>query len=85
LRGVNYSQILFRIKHRIEHRIKRKTEYDINKMQEKQLIHFLHIGKTGGTAIKYALEHYPASGPCEIYLRGHDIRLSDIFRGEGMV
>ena len=42
------------------------------------MIHVLHIGKTGGTAIKSALEPYQD----RFNLHGHSVRLSDCPQGE---
>ena len=42
------------------------------------MIHVLHIGKTGGTAIKSALEAYPDA----FKLHGHSVRLRDCPPGE---
>ncbi len=45
-------------------------------------IHYLHIGKTGGTAIKSALGPYLKSGANEIVLHSHATTLADIPIGE---
>lgn len=45
-------------------------------------MHFLHIGKTGGSAIKHALKKYKRTENYIIKLHGHDITLKDIPRGE---
>ncbi len=50
-----------------------------------QKIHFIHIGKTGGTAVKYALQDYNATVlGCryEIILHNHNFKLKDIPIGE---
>jgi len=39
-------------------------------------LHFLHIGKTGGTAVKHALK--PVAAPGYLMLHGHDVRLHDV-------
>jgi hypothetical protein len=41
--------------------------------------HFLHIGKTGGTAIKHAIS---ASGRGDILLHGHGVKLKHVPEGE---
>lgn len=46
-------------------------------------LHFLHIGKTGGTAIKHALGAYAEDG--SLRLHGHGTRLCDIPPGESVV
>ncbi len=42
--------------------------------------HFLHIGKTGGTAVKHALA--PVAGRLRLVLHDHETRLSDLAPGE---
>ncbi len=51
-------------------------------VHRKPVVHFLHIGKTGGTAIKHALQPHTRSGPFRIVLHDHKTTLSDIPRGE---
>ena len=46
-------------------------------------LHFLHIGKTGGTAIKHALT--PVAAERQIVLHGHGARLSDVATGEQVI
>ena len=63
-----------------------KAKHVSQKMQGKQFVHFLHIGKTGGSAIKYAIEPYLAtSSPYIIYLHPHRVRLRDVPKGESIV
>lgn len=50
-------------------------------LQGKRKLHFLHISKTGGTAIKQALKGC-TSKRFEIELHGHDFRLPDVPAGE---
>ncbi len=57
------------------------AKHVIHKMRGKQPVHFLHIGKTGGKAMKHTLRHYPASSHYAISLHPHWIRLSDIPKG----
>lgn len=44
-------------------------------------VHFLHIRKTGGTALKNALRAYPATSRCVLHLHPHRIGLSDVPAG----
>ena len=51
----------------------------------KQIINFLHIGKTGGSAIKFALKDWaekPLKNNSVIYLHSHRVGLKDIPKGE---
>lgn len=66
-------------------RIKKEAKRVMQKMQGKQFVHFLHIGKTGGSAIKYAMKQYSADSRYAIYLHPHDVRLTDITKGESVV
>ena len=43
-------------------------------------VHFLHIGKTGGTAIKAALKAYPPA--VTLHVHPHRFALADVPRGE---
>lgn len=55
----------------------------ICKAQGKQIVHFLHIGKTGGSAIKDTLEKSPAKPRRYfIFLRTHGAHLKHIRQGE---
>ena len=45
-------------------------------------LHFLHLGKTGGTAVKHALLDYREISEYRLLLHGHDVLLSDLRRGE---
>lgn len=47
-------------------------------------IHFLHIGKTGGTALGHVLREYSQTENYEIASHFHDISLEDIPVGEGV-
>jgi Sulfotransferase family len=54
----------------------------IYRLQGKQFVHMLHIGKTGGTAMKAALQKQPVTRRYVIFLHPHRIRLRDIPEGE---
>jgi hypothetical protein len=49
---------------------------------ELENIHFLHIGKTGGTALGSVLKAYPVTRQYAISVHFHDVRLTDIPAGE---
>ncbi len=52
-------------------------------MQGKPFVHFLHIGKTGGTAVGYAIEKHSGWGtPYAVCLHGHGTVLRDVPEGE---
>lgn len=54
-------------------------------MQNKQLVHFLHIGKTGGSAIKLALSQQINNSRYVFHYRPHQITLNDVPEGEKVV
>ncbi len=54
-------------------------------MQNKQLVHFLHIGKTGGSAIKLALKQSSTNSRYTFRYRPHQINLKDVPEGEKVV
>jgi hypothetical protein len=56
------------------------------KARGKQFVHLLHLGKTGGTAVKYALRDSAKSNArFAIYLHPHQTRLSDVPVGESFM
>lgn len=57
----------------------------INGRQGNKGLHFLHISKTGGTAIKYAIAQRPVDSPYTIYLHRHRFLLEDVPVGEKVV
>ena len=56
----------------------------IQRINGKQPVHFLHLGKTGGTAIRHALKDIK-SNRYVMHFHRHDVTISDIPRGEGVV
>ncbi len=51
----------------------------------KRPIHFLHISKTGGTALTAALQPFTNSGAYHIVIHDHDTRLRDVPPGQGFI
>jgi hypothetical protein len=45
-------------------------------------LNVLHIGKTGGTALKHVLRANQAESRYQLLFRGHDVTLGDVPRGE---
>ncbi len=45
----------------------------INRLQGKQFVHTLHVGETGGTAMKFALQNQPVTQRYAIFLHPHRI------------
>ena len=73
-------------------RLKTKALLTNYKLQGKQIIHMLHIGKTGGTAIKYSLSNNLQKvnsikntfklNEDVLLLHSHGVKIRDIPRGE---
>jgi hypothetical protein len=53
-----------------------------NLLRGRQSVHFLHVGKTGGSAVKHAISHSPVDPRFEIHLHLHSFRLRDVPRGD---
>jgi hypothetical protein len=45
-------------------------------------LNVLHIGKTGGTALKQVLAENAETSRCQLLFRGHDVTLADVPEGE---
>jgi len=52
------------------------------KLKGKKRIHFLHVGKTGGTAVKTALRGNLVSKKHRIFLHSHEYSLRDVPQGD---
>ena len=59
-------------------RFKRKAGNFVRKILSKKPVHLLHIGKTGGSAVKLALEDHLTSGRYSIIFHRHNITFMDI-------
>lgn len=62
--------------------LKRKGTGLLHRLQRRRFAHFLHIGKTGGTAVASVLSGHLKSGDYEIILHEHAFKLDDVPRGE---
>jgi hypothetical protein len=63
--------------------LKRECKGLAHRLQSRRIAHFLHIPKTGGTALTAALSGREKSGDYEIVLHdGHGVQVSDIPLGE---
>jgi hypothetical protein len=61
------------------------SRYYLAKVQGRPVINLLHIGKTGGTAIKTALSQAHPCARILLRLHPHPVRLCDIPKGEKVV
>jgi hypothetical protein len=48
-------------------------------------LNVLHIGKTGGTALKHVLKGHADASRYQLLFRGHDVTLADVTPGEGFM
>jgi hypothetical protein len=51
----------------------------------KQILHFLHVGKTSGTAIKHALKAHRVTSGHAIVLHGHRFTLREVPQGDQVI
>jgi hypothetical protein len=61
---------------------KRNLRQKFHRARGRQVLHFLHIGKTGGTAIKSALKPHQVTSRHAIVLHGHRFTLREMPRGD---
>ena len=61
--------------------IRKGTEV-VHRLQRRRIAHFLHIGKTGGTAVVSVLSRYLNVSDYEIILHEHHVKLNNVPRGE---
>lgn len=57
-------------------------KFSLKCRSRKRKVHFLHVGKTGGTAVKFALKNCLETESYSIQLHAHDVSLRDIPSGE---
>ena len=58
---------------------------DLQRLRGKRIIHLLHIGKTGGTAVKEALKPYLSGESYEVVCHRHGTTLREIPDGDGVI
>ena len=65
-------------------RIQFKIEIKIAKLKKKEVIHFIHIGKTAGTSIKFALNYKKLTFTknAVLVLENHDFKLNQLNSNE---
>ena len=55
------------------------------KRRQNGTAHFLHIGKTGGSAVKLGLRKYRKKASYKLELHGHETTLADVPAGESVI
>lgn len=76
--------MMYRIKKMIA-RLRLRIDLARQRGRGKRIVHVLHIGKTGGTAVKAALRGHTEVGEYLITLNPHWVGLRDIPRGDRVV
>lgn len=56
--------------------------YKRSKRKNRKIVHFIHIGKTGGTAIKSVIKNYKSTKGFDIFIHGHEFKFKDALPGE---
>jgi hypothetical protein len=65
--------------------VKRRLRRRVGRLRGRQVVHFLHVRKTGGSAVKYALRNHLLTPRYIIELHPHDTTLKDIPPGEPVI
>jgi hypothetical protein len=65
--------------------LSQKIKSALWRLRGRKIVHVLHIGKTGGTAVKAALSEHCDSGIYKFTLNPHNVSLKDIPRGDQVV
>jgi len=66
-------------------RLRRQFKLALCRLRGRKIVHVLHIGKTGGTAVKAALSGHCDRGDFMITLNPHNVTLRDIPQGDQVV
>ncbi|MBE9011741.1 sulfotransferase family 2 domain-containing protein [Pseudanabaenaceae cyanobacterium LEGE 13415] len=70
---------------RIKHTVRPSLKEIQYKLQGKQTVHFLHIGKTAGSAFRDAVSAHLVTDRYRIQLHGHSVTLNDVPPGEKVI
>jgi hypothetical protein len=60
----------------------RRWQLSRDRASGRRIVHFLHLGKTGGTAVKAALQPYRRYDDLHLLLHGHSTTLADVPPGD---
>lgn len=56
-----------------------------SRIKGKKIIHFIHIGKTGGSALKSSLKNHTQGNHYYLFLHNHNIKLKHIPKGDKII
>jgi Sulfotransferase family len=62
--------------------LRSSLQQKFHRARGRQVLHFLHVGKTGGTAIKHALKAYRVTSGHVLVLHGHRFTLGEVPNGD---
>jgi len=65
--------------------IRSNLRQKFHRARGRQVLHFLHVSKTGGTAIKHVLKAHRVTSVHAIVLHGHRFTLREMPKGDGAV
>lgn len=74
---ISYGQVL--------QRVKQKAHKFARQWRGERAVHLLHIGKTGGSAVKHVLRAFQPTGGLTVHLHDHRTKFSDIPEGESVM
>lgn len=79
----NKNKQVYNLAYKIHRQIKKIDIYISSSfsMDCRQPIHFIHIGKTGGSSVRHALSNSACKERYNFIFHNHDVRLEDIPRG----
>ncbi len=74
----------FSIDELVDH-LRMKIDQSSHRRKGRRIVHFIHIGKTGGSAIKYALKDHKICKDYVVYTHPHGFNLRDVPRGDAFI
>lgn len=69
----------------VPNKVKHQLKLFIYKISGKKYVHLIHVGKTGGSAVKHALSKHSVTSKYVIQLHPHETGLRDIPAGEKVI
>lgn len=84
MRKIHVRGLLPRVRAKVKLILKNKLR-SFYTMQGKQIVHYLHIGKTGGSAIKHSFARHSSSKDYVLFLQSHTFHLNDVPEGEKVI
>lgn len=76
------SKTMYKLRHFRSGKLYKACRRNWMRLTGRPVVHFLHVRKAGGSAIKAALVPHATSGPCLVECHPHRITVNDIPAGE---